>query len=116
MSGICSEDVCVRTVHAKGLCKQHYDSKYMAGEAGAPGWCSIDGCTLHVYAERLCNKHYQRKLKYGDPMHLKGSPPAFGGCRWLDGSMSPCGAPVGGPSWWCAEHRRKAFGHGAAKI
>lgn len=110
MTGICTADGCVRAVKAKGKCKKHYMQDYYAGGAPGQGWCAISGCKRRVHAKRLCNKHYQRNSKYGDPNYLKGAPPAMGGCHWLDGSMEPCGKPVGGPSGWCRDHSRAVFG------
>lgn len=73
----CQKDGCGRTVHARGLCAQHYDSARWRGEIQirrhSPTTkekqpCPKDGCGRPAYARGLCRRHYGtewRRLKRG---------------------------------------------------
>lgn len=60
----CSIDGCDSAVHAKGLCKKHYDKlcyyeTHLYKEPKLENKCNIEECDNKHYAKGYCKKHYR---------------------------------------------------------
>lgn len=62
----CSADGCLRAIHAKGLCKRHYERQRIAA-APPQAPCMIDGCEMPQQNRGWCSTHYHRWRRHGDP-------------------------------------------------
>lgn len=66
--------VCDREIHAKGLCRRHYEKNRKYGEPihgieynERDMKCKV--CDSEVLAKGLCRRHYLKNRKYGEPVH-----------------------------------------------
>ncbi|AXV10309.1 hypothetical protein DVS28_b0569 (plasmid) [Euzebya pacifica] len=55
----CGESECTEEVHAKGLCKAHYEAARRTGALVAKT-CNMDGCDDAHSARGLCARHYMQ--------------------------------------------------------
>ena len=59
-SHTCTEPMCDRPQHAKGLCPQHYNLQRDRWGTQATPACTTDGCERPAVGRGLCHRHYKR--------------------------------------------------------
>lgn len=69
---ICHVEVCEKKIHARGLCKRHYDRQNGGrpledpiSNTGKP--CPIEGCSRKITVRGMCGTHYERFRVHGSP-------------------------------------------------